>query len=471
MASSKCAAAWCSNESGSGLSFHRFPPDRKYADQWIEYANCPRLKDLPPKQLERVRLCGLHFTPFMYLPPGPTSQRILKRLKKNAVPTVPVYDPELRPFVPPKFYKGPLEEDGAPLPPPSTLPYTIPLSSLPPLSSLSFDAPSHTDALSSPAVPPGLASPPSPAAPLSPAAPPSPPSSTPPASPVAFPSDTAPLSPSITSSPVAPSTEKTEDVTDPSQVLSQQQPTEPGENGEHQAQLSWFSPMLYGYYDHAYSKNESSRRTSEITPQQPKPPPKRRGRPPLYKKVQEFTYVDSDSSNDQITTPPPFEEDEQLSSRLEALKEQLLHNKKRRLQRHYWMGRSHLLRTTSRYHRPRSAILTRERIASEAAKYVSKEFLDILRAELRLPPLKRVKDNQPSCSSNPSTAEDQGGCKEISKSPSLHPESLDDPYIFLSSTDGTNATTQVSCWQISVPLAVQGEAEVVCTVPCENTSL
>ncbi|KAH8022268.1 hypothetical protein HPB51_023155 [Rhipicephalus microplus] len=185
-------------------------------DQWIEYANCPRLKDLPSKQLDRVRLCALHFTPFMFLRPGPTARGILKRLKKCAVPTVPVYDPELRPFVPPKFYKGPVEEEGAPLPSASTIPYTIPLSLLPPLSSLCIDASSHS---ASPASPAALASPPSPSAPPSPSVP---------VSPEAPPSRAAPLSPSTTSSTRLK--QRTEELTDPLQALSQQLSTDPGED-------------------------------------------------------------------------------------------------------------------------------------------------------------------------------------------------------------------------------------------------
>ncbi|KAL1477177.1 hypothetical protein MTO96_035951, partial [Rhipicephalus appendiculatus] len=200
----------------------------------------------------------------MFLKPGPTARGILKRLKKCAVPTVPVYDPELRPFVPPKFYKGPVEEEGAPLPSASALPYTIPLSPLPPLSSLCIDAPSHS---ASPPSPAALASPPSPSAPLSPAAslpPPSPPSPAVPMSPVALPSPTAPLSPSTTS--LTPVTQRTEELTDPSQVQSQQPSTDLGENQEPCPKPASLPDGCYGhaystsvslsdgYYDHAYSK-------------------------------------------------------------------------------------------------------------------------------------------------------------------------------------------------------------------------
>ncbi|XP_037281233.1 uncharacterized protein LOC119174442 isoform X3 [Rhipicephalus microplus] len=262
---SKCAAAWCRNESENGISFHKFPTNRKYVDQWIEYANCPRLKDLPSKQLDRVRLCALHFTPFMFLRPGPTARGILKRLKKCAVPTVPVYDPELRPFVPPKFYKGPVEEEGAPLPSASTIPYTIPLSLLPPLSSLCIDASSHS---ASPASPAALASPPSPSAPPSPSVP---------VSPEAPPSRAAPLSPSTTSSTRLK--QRTEELTDPLQALSQQLSTDPGEDQEPCPQPAslpdghsdhaYSTPLSLsdGYYDHAYFKKnkgteENASRTS-----------------------------------------------------------------------------------------------------------------------------------------------------------------------------------------------------------------
>ncbi|KAL1460432.1 hypothetical protein MTO96_043290, partial [Rhipicephalus appendiculatus] len=137
--------------------------------------------------------------------------------------------------------------------------------------------------------------------------------------------------------------------------------------------------------------------------QKPKPPPKRRGRPPLYKKVQPFVCVDSQPSDEEVGSPPDLSQLEQLSSHSsdsgsEVSEELSPRERKSMLRRHYWTGRHHLLRVTSRIHRPRRPVTAREKIASEAAKYVSREFLDILRAELRLPALKRVKNKQASCS-------------------------------------------------------------------------
>ncbi|XP_037281232.1 uncharacterized protein LOC119174442 isoform X2 [Rhipicephalus microplus] len=401
----------------------------------------------------------------MFLRPGPTARGILKRLKKCAVPTVPVYDPELRPFVPPKFYKGPVEEEGAPLPSASTIPYTIPLSLLPPLSSLCIDASSHS---ASPASPAALASPPSPSAPPSPSVP---------VSPEAPPSRAAPLSPSTTSSTRLK--QRTEELTDPLQALSQQLSTDPGEDQEPCPQPAslpdghsdhaYSTPLSLsdGYYDHAYFKKNKGTEENDESPNQqqtPKPPPKRRGRPPFRKKVRPFEFVDDRLSNDGVGSPPDSSQLEQLPSHFSdtesvVSKELSSHERRSMLRRHYWTARHHFLRFASKFQRPRRAVMDREKIVSSAAKYVSGEFLDILRAELRLPPLKSVKNKQTSCSSNLFAAESGGDCRQFHNLTSFGPESLDDPQIFLSSLDGTNASTQVSCWQVSVPTA-QNRAKV-----------
>ncbi|KAL3197788.1 hypothetical protein MRX96_044718 [Rhipicephalus microplus] len=419
---SKCAAAWCRNESENGISFHKFPTNRKYVDQWIEYANCPRLKDLPSKQLDRVRLCALHFTPFMFLRPGPTARGILKRLKKCAVPTVPVYDPELRPFVPPKFYKGPVEEEGAPLPSASTIPYTIPPVTLassfvavhrcpfalcfsciacgPCLSSISFGS----------SVPPPflclLRLRPSPA---------------------------APLSPSTTSSTRL--MQRTEELTDPLQALSQQLSIDPGEDQEPCPQPAslpdghsdhaYSTPLSLsdGYYDHAYFKKNKGTEENDESPNQqqtPKLPPKRRGRPPFRKKVRPFEFVDDQLSNDGVGSPPDSLQLEQLSSHFSdtgsvVSKELSPRERRSMLRRHYWTARHHFLRVASKFQRPRRAVMNRENIVSSAAKYVSGEFLDILRAELRLPPLKSVKNKQTSCLSNLFAAEEWRRLQAVSQ--------------------------------------------------------
>ncbi|KAL1416502.1 hypothetical protein MTO96_027866 [Rhipicephalus appendiculatus] len=303
----------------------------------------------------------------MFLKPGPTARGILKRLKKCAVPTVPVYDPELRPFVPPKFYKGPVEEEGAPPPSASTLPYTIPPVTL-----------------------------------------------------------------------TSPFIARTEEFTDLSQVHSEQPSTDLGENHEPSPKPASLPDGCYdhacstsvslsdGYYDHAYSKKfHEGLEQNDDSPnwrQKPKPPPKRRGRPPLYKKVQPFVCVDSQPSDEEVGSPPDLSQLEQLSSH---------------------SSDSGSEEGITFYGSPQGFTdqedlsRTREKIASEAAK---------------------VKNKQASCSVSLSP-ESRGDYRQVRNSTSFGPKSLDDPQIFLSSLDGTNASTQVSCWQVSVPTA-QNRAKV-----------
>ncbi|KAL1445333.1 hypothetical protein MTO96_045081 [Rhipicephalus appendiculatus] len=100
MPGDRCAAKWCRNVSatGEGFSFFRFPVDSRAA-AWIDYANAPELKDASQQQLRKKTLCDVHFTPEMFLKPGPGALGIRRRLKPTAVPTVPVYDPTLRSLV------------------------------------------------------------------------------------------------------------------------------------------------------------------------------------------------------------------------------------------------------------------------------------------------------------------------------------------------------------------------------------
>lgn len=317
-------------------------------------------------------------------------------------------------------------------------------------------------------------------------------------SPVALPSPTAPLSPSITSTSLTPLTQTTEDLTDLSQVLSQQPSADTDENQETCAESPCSASLPDGYYRHAYSKKPGAEPSSsdgyydhayskkyhqglgeqydELTKcsvimlQKEKPPPKRRGRPPIYKKVQPFVCADSQPSSEEVTAPPHPVQLEQPSSPGSKVPKELSPRERRSiLRRHYWTARYHLLRVTSRFHRPKRPVTAREKIASEAAKYVSKEFQDILRAELRLPALKSVKNKQASCSGSLSTAEGRGDCRQVRKLSSFGPESLDEPQIFLSSLDGTNASTQVSCWQVSMPMA-QCTAKVSRRASCQNVT-
>lgn len=146
------------------------------------------------------------------------------------------------------------------------------------------------------------------------------------------------------------------------------------------------------------------------------PTPRKRGRPPLHRNDQWYLNLTRQPSNGQVTTPLLLRQPQQPSNitnnPASEVSKELLQNDRKRRRCHYWVGRSHLVRATSRYHRPARPVMTREKIASEAAKYVSKEFLDVLRAKLRLPSINRVKKKQASCSGKPSRADGQGECKQ-----------------------------------------------------------
>ncbi|XP_077542199.1 uncharacterized protein LOC144154933 isoform X14 [Haemaphysalis longicornis] len=114
MPGNRCAAKWCRKCSVTyaNLTFYRFPTDDR-ATAWIEYANRADLGNISREQLNRTaKLCACHFTQDAFKKSGPHSMGIYRRLKESAVPTVPVSDPALRIFVPPQFYNGPKPHDG-----------------------------------------------------------------------------------------------------------------------------------------------------------------------------------------------------------------------------------------------------------------------------------------------------------------------------------------------------------------------
>lgn len=102
----RCCALWCRNHqlSGEHLRFHSFPRDKRL-EKWAAYANRPDILTKPPEKLRQFRLCSEHFTKDTLFVTGSS------RLKKNALPTVPVAEPRLKFLVPPEFYVGPMNNE------------------------------------------------------------------------------------------------------------------------------------------------------------------------------------------------------------------------------------------------------------------------------------------------------------------------------------------------------------------------
>lgn len=94
-----CAAKWCCNRNSADISLSRFPIDDRLED-WVAYANRPEFLNWPSKKVHEQRLCSEHFLSTDFLGAS-------RRLKYNAVPSVPVTNRYLRPLVPPAFFLDP----------------------------------------------------------------------------------------------------------------------------------------------------------------------------------------------------------------------------------------------------------------------------------------------------------------------------------------------------------------------------
>lgn len=100
-----CAAKWCCNRNSADISLSRFPLDHRLKD-WVAYANRPEFLDYSSKKVHDQRLCSEHFRSTDFIGAS-------RRLKFNAVPSVPVTNRHLRPLVPPAFFLDPSDIAGA----------------------------------------------------------------------------------------------------------------------------------------------------------------------------------------------------------------------------------------------------------------------------------------------------------------------------------------------------------------------
>lgn len=99
-----CAAKWCCNRNSADISLSRFPLDHRLKD-WVAYANRPEFLDYSSKKVHEQRLCSEHFRSTDFIGAS-------RRLKFNAVPSVPVTNRHLRPLVPPAFFLDPSDIAG-----------------------------------------------------------------------------------------------------------------------------------------------------------------------------------------------------------------------------------------------------------------------------------------------------------------------------------------------------------------------
>ncbi|CAN7988091.1 unnamed protein product [Ixodes pacificus] len=100
-----CAAKWCCNRNSADISLSRFPLDHRLKD-WVAYANRPEFLEYSSKKVHEQRLCSEHFRSTDFIGAS-------RRLKFNAVPSVPVTNRHLRPLVPPAFFLDPSDIAGA----------------------------------------------------------------------------------------------------------------------------------------------------------------------------------------------------------------------------------------------------------------------------------------------------------------------------------------------------------------------
>uniref|UniRef100_V5HQP8 THAP-type domain-containing protein n=1 Tax=Ixodes ricinus TaxID=34613 RepID=V5HQP8_IXORI len=100
-----CAAKWCCNRNSADISLSRFPLDHRLKD-WVAYANRPEFLDYSTKKVHEQRLCSEHFRSTDFIGAS-------RRLKFNAVSSVPVTNRHLRPLVPPAFFLDPSDIAGA----------------------------------------------------------------------------------------------------------------------------------------------------------------------------------------------------------------------------------------------------------------------------------------------------------------------------------------------------------------------